>query len=186
MTPRVALIADTLAAVMPARTTDNIWGWLWTKMCYGSLYFAGALIDVPLKDVLQRRPYRPHLAAVVGEAVRVARALGHDRLEQIGDFRPAPFGAGYTPDADAVFESMANWQGVSLKVYTGIQRDIMVRKRKTEVDHQPGAVAARAARLGIPVPYHHAVVRMIKEIEDDRRPLAWTNLDELAAAASAA
>ncbi len=55
-----------------------------------------------------------------------------------------------------------------------------VRKRKTEVDHQPGAVVERAARLGIPVSDHHAVVRMIKEIEDGGRPLGWANLDELA------
>jgi 2-dehydropantoate 2-reductase len=185
ITPRVRMIAETLSAVMPANVTDNIWGWLWTKMCYGSLYFAGALIDVPLKDVLQRRQYRPHLAALVQETVRVAHALGHSRLEQIGDFRPAPFAAGHTPDADAVFDTMANWQGVSLKIYTGIQRDIMVRKRKTEVDHQPGAVVERAGRLGIAVPYHRAVVRMIKEIEDGRRPLAWANLDELAGAAAA-
>jgi 2-dehydropantoate 2-reductase len=155
-------------------------------MCYGSLYFAGALIDVPLTDVLQRRQYRPHLAALIQEAVGVAHALGHARLEQIGDFRPAPFAAGHTPEADAVFDAMANWRGVSLKIYTGIQRDIMVRKRKTEVDHQPGAIVERAERLGLAAPYHRAVVRMIREIEDNRRPLAWANLDELTQAAGAA
>ena len=36
VTPRVRRIADTLRAVMPTDVTDNIWGWLWTKMCYGS------------------------------------------------------------------------------------------------------------------------------------------------------
>jgi 2-dehydropantoate 2-reductase len=179
MTPRVRHVAEVLSAVMPAQVTDNIWGWLWTKMCYGSLYFAGALIDVPLKEVLQRRQYRPRLAAVVTEAVQVARGLGHLQLEQIGDFQPAAFADGYTPASDAIFDAIAAWRGFSLKVFTGIQRDIMVRKRKTEVDHQPGAVVERADRLGIPVPYHRAVVRMIKEIEDGRRPMAWANLDEL-------
>lgn len=182
-TPRVRMIAGTLAAVMPAHVTDNLWGWLWTKMCYGSLYFAGALIDVPLKDVLRRREYRPPLAALVREAVLVARGLGQTRLEQIGDFRPAVFADGHTPEADAVFDAMANWTGTSLKVYTGIQRDIMVRRRRTEVDHQPGAIVERASRLGIPVPGHRAVVRMIKEIEAHQRPLAWANLDEFARAA---
>ncbi|MDR7419620.1 MAG: 2-dehydropantoate 2-reductase [Armatimonadota bacterium] len=180
-TPRVEMIAATLRAVMPTVVTDNIWGWLWTKMCYGSLYFAGALMDIPLHEVLQRREYRPSLGAVVTETVRVAHALGHTRLEQIGDFRPAAFADGYTPAAEAVFDKMAQWDGKSLKVFTGIQRDIMVRKRKTEVDHQPGAVAERAARLGIPVPHLHAVIRMIKEIEDGRRPMGWANLDALAA-----
>jgi 2-dehydropantoate 2-reductase len=181
-TPRIRLVAETLSAVMPARTTDHIWDWLWTKMCYGSLYFAGALMDVPLHEVLKRRECRPALGAVVTEAVRVAYGLGHTRLEQIGDLRPALFAGGYTPEADAVFERMSQWEGTSLKVFTGIQRDIMVRHRRTEVDHQPGAVVARAEGLGIPVPYHRAVVDMIHEIEDGRRPMGWANVDELAAA----
>jgi len=185
ITPRVRRVAETLSAVMPTHVTDNLWGWLWTKMCYGSLYFAGALIDVPLKEVLKRRRYRSHLAAVVTEAVQVAYGLGHRRLEQIGAFRPAVFADGYTPAAEATLEAIANWQGVSLKTFTGIQRDIMVRKRKTEVDHQPGAVVECADRLGIPVPYHRAVVRMIREIEDGRRPLGWANLDELSRAGGA-
>ncbi len=150
-----------------------------TPMCYGSLYFAGALLDVPMHEVLRRREYRPVLGAVVTEAVRVAHGLGHTRLEQIGDFRPAPFATGYTPEADAEFEKMSKWEGKSLKVFTGVQRDIMVRRRKTEVDQQPGAVVERAERLGIPVPYHRAVVRMIHEIEDGTRALGWANLDEL-------
>ncbi len=181
-TPRVRMIADTLSAVMPTRVTDNIWGWLWTKMCYASLYFAGALLDVPLHDALQRREHRPTFAAPVREAVAVARALGHTRLEQIGDFRPLPFADGYGSEAGAIFDKMATWDGKSLKIFTGIQRDIMVRKRKTEVDHQPGAVAERAARVGVAVPYHHAIIRMIREIEDGRRAMGWDNIDELAAA----
>lgn len=182
-TPRIRLVAETLSAVMPSRVTDHIWDWLWTKMCYGSLYFAGALLDAPLHEVLRQQERRPHFGAVVTEAVRVAAGLGYARLEQIGDFRPAPFAVGYTPEADAVFEKMARWDGKSLKIFTGIQRDIMVRKRKTEVDQQPGAIIERAGRLRLAVPYHRAVVRMIHEIEDGRRPLGWANLDELAAAA---
>lgn len=184
ITPRAQMIAQTVGAVMPAHVTDNIWGWLWTKMCLASLYFAGALIDVPMKDLLARRHHRPHLAATVQEAVRVARTQGYTRLEAIGDFRASAFGEGYTAEAEAVFEAIATWKGVSLKIYTGIQRDIMVRRRKTEVDQQPGVVIERAQRFGIPTPYHRATVAMIKEIEDGRRSLAWENLDELARAAA--
>lgn len=181
VTGRLSRIAGTLGAVMPVQITDHIWDWLWTKMCYGSLYFAGALVDRPLPEVLQRPQYRPALAALVAEAVHVARGLGHGRLEQIGDFRPAAFAGGHTAEASAVFDALAARQGGSLKIYTGIQRDIMVRRRRTEVDHQPGAVIERADQLGIAVPYHRAVVRMIKEIEAGRRAPSWPNLDELAA-----
>ncbi len=58
----------------------------------------------------------------------------------------------------------------------------MVRKRKTEVDFQPGAITERATGLGIPVPYHRAIIRMIHELEDGTRRMRWSNLDELAIA----
>ncbi len=182
ITSRVTSVAEVLGAVMPTDVTDHIWSWLWTKVCYGSLYFAGALVEVPLHEVLARIEYRPHCTAVVTEAVRVAHGLGHTRLEQIGAFRPSAFANGYTPAADAVLEKMSHRSGTSLKVLTGIQRDLMVRKRKTEVDFQPGAVAERATGLGIPVPYHRAIIRMIHELEDGTRRMRWPNLDELAIA----
>lgn len=63
ITPRVGMIAEALRAVMPAAVTDHIWDWLWTKMCYGSLYFAGALLDAPLHGLSTRAhshwPHRP-------------------------------------------------------------------------------------------------------------------------------
>ena len=181
-TPRVRMIAQTLGTVMPTQVTDHIWDWLWTKLCYASLYFAGALLDVPLHEALRKREYRPTFGAVVTEAVRVAHGLGYRRLEEIGWFRPAVFADGYTAGADAIFEKMSQWDGRSLKVFTGIQRDIMVRKRKTEVDEHAGAVMRRAEGLGMRVPYHRAVIRMIHEIEDGRRAMGWANLDELATA----
>ena len=48
----------------------------------------------------------------------------------------------------------------------------MVRKRQTEVDQIHGAVAAKAAHAGVPVPFHDEVIRQIKELEDGKRQLS--------------
>lgn len=180
MTPRLRLVTDTLAAFMPALPTDNIWGWKWTKMAFVSVYFAGALLDIPFHETLQRREYRPTFAAVVGEAVRVAHALGHTRLERYHTFEPALFADGLTPQADAVFDTMARQNPRSLKVFSGMQRDLMIRRRRTEVDDTVGMVVAKARALGLPVPLHENIWRQIKEIEQGTRPLGWHNVEELA------
>lgn len=180
ITPRLRLVTDTLAAFMPAVPTDNIWGWKWTKMAFVSVYFAGALLDIPFHETLQRREYRPAFAAVVAEVVRVAHALGHDRLKRYHTFEPALFAHGLTPEADAVFDTMARQNPRSLKVFSGMQRDLMVRKRRTEIDETVGLVVRKARQLGIPVPLHEEIWRQIREIEDGARPMGWRNLEELA------
>ena len=56
----------------------------------------------------------------------------------------------------------------------------VVRKRKTEVDQIPGAVAAKAAHAGVAVPFHDEVIREIKELEEGQRQQGWHNIEELA------
>lgn len=181
ITSRLQVVTETLSALMPAVPTDNIWGWKWTKMAFVSVYFAGALLDVPFYQTLQRREYRPTFAAVVTEAVRVAYALGHTRLEPYRTFEPARFADGYSPAAEAVFDSMAEPDPKSLKVFSGMQRDLMVRKRRTEIDETVGMVATKARTLGLAAPLHEEIWRQIKQIERGTRRMEWRNIDELAA-----
>ena len=54
--------------------TANIWGYLWSKLIYGTLLFATALTDDPIADVLDARRYRPVLAALGQEVAAVAAA----------------------------------------------------------------------------------------------------------------
>lgn len=182
ISPRVKMVADVIGAAMPAIVTDNIWGWKWSKMCFLSLYFAGALLDVPMFEALTRREYRPTFSAMVTECVTVAHALGHGSLETYGRFEPRAFARGHTPEADAALDAMAVRDDSSLKIFSGMQRDIMVRKRPTEVDEIIGVVVRKARDLGIDVPLHREVLRQMKEIERGERRLGWHNLAELAAA----
>jgi 2-dehydropantoate 2-reductase len=75
-TPRLHQLQDALSAIMPTHVTDNIWGYLWGKLCYGALAFTGALIDQPTHILLGMRELRPLLAAVVRETAEVAALQG--------------------------------------------------------------------------------------------------------------
>jgi 2-dehydropantoate 2-reductase len=70
----------------------------------------------------------------------------------------------------------------SAKSHTGIWRDLAIRKRKTEVDAQIFPIVEIGRKLGVPTPLTARTVEMIHEIEDGKRRLVLSNLDELAEA----
>jgi 2-dehydropantoate 2-reductase len=65
----------------------------------------------------------------------------------------------------------------------GIHRDIKVRKRRTEVDYQIGAVVARGKALDVPVPVNERIVDLIHQIEQGKRGQDWKTITELSVAA---
>ena len=184
LTPRVRDLAALLSAVMPGGTTDNIWGCLWAKTCYTALLFATALTDETIYAVAERPfPTQRMLVLLVAEAMAVAEASGV-RLVAFDEYDPALYRKGAAGDRAAIEAAMAavsRFYRMHTKVKSGIWRDLVVRKRTTEVDSQLGVVAAKAHRLGIPTPLLDRVIAMIYDLESGRREMGWSNLDELIA-----
>jgi 2-dehydropantoate 2-reductase len=184
MTSRVRNLADLLSAVMPSGITDNIWGCLWAKTCYAALLFATALTDETIYDVVERPfPTQRMLVRLVSEAMTVAEASGV-RLAAFDEYDPALYRKGAEGDRAAIEEAMAavsRFYRMHTKVKSGIWRDLVVRKRKTEVDSQLGVVTAKARRVGVPTPLLDRVIAMIHDLENGRRSMGYGNLDELVA-----
>ncbi|KAB0676812.1 ketopantoate reductase family protein [Aureimonas leprariae] len=182
-TERIEAIHRLMAGFDPAAVlTDNIWGFLWGKLVYGALLFGTALTDDSIADVLDDRQFRPVLTALGQEVARVAAAEGV-RMEAFDGFRPDAFSAEAAPDETAQsFDDMVAHNRRSLKTHSGIWRDLAVRKRKTEAEHQLGPIAATGRRHGVATPLTERLVAMIGEIESGRRPLSRANLAELGGA----
>ena len=163
--------------------TDNIWGFLWGKLIYGSLLFATALTNDSIADVLANHRYRPMLADLALEVGTVAEASGIG-TEAFNGFDPSAFAPGASKASkDRSFDDMVAHNRRSTKSHSGIWRDLAVRKRRTEVDAQVLPVVQTGHRLGLPTPLAARMVEMIHEIEDGKRELALANLDELASLA---
>ena len=77
---------------------------------------------------------------------------------------------------------LAEFNRHTAKTHTGIYRDLAVRKRKTEVDPQIGIIATLGAEKGVPTPALSKLVTLIHDIEDGRRPMAFSTFEELIAA----
>jgi len=183
MTSRLAAVHRALRLFEPgAEITDNIWGYLWGKMGYGSLLFASALTDRSIVETLDARDVRPVLTALAREVMAVAAAEGV-RAMGFNGYDPEAFGPGGDDDAvEASFAAMVGFNRRSAKTHTGVWRDIAVHRRKTEVDAQFEPILALAPRHGIGVPHLRGLVRLMREVEAGRRPQSWANLADLAEA----
>ena len=163
-----------------AVASDNIWGYLWGKMGYGALLFAGALTDASIVETLEADDVRGVMTELAREVMRVAAAEGVTPMGFNG-YDPAAFLPGGTDAAVAAsFVAMADFNHRSAKTHSGVWRDIAVHGRQTETDAQFGPVLAVAHRRGVAVPALRRMVARMHEVESRQRPLAWDNLASLA------
>lgn len=163
------------------RETDNIFGYLWSKLGYANMLYATALVDAPMADVVEG-----HHALMVELACEVYEAAERTgvRLEPFDKVEPYLYYPRSTQDwarIDRSLDALVATMRRSEKPKTGVWRDLAVRKRKTEVDYHLGASAATGARHGLEMPLTHRVIAMIHDIEESRRQMSWLNIEELEA-----
>jgi 2-dehydropantoate 2-reductase len=156
ITARVSELADALPYAV---ATDNVLGYLWGKEAYGAMLWAGAVSDLPIAETLVRPAYRPVMIALAEEVLAQAPVP----VESFDGFVP--------DDLDASLDRLAEFNRKSAKSHSGIYRDLMVRRRKTEVDE---------VHKDFQGPIFDKVVELIHDIEQGRRTCEVRNLDELA------
>jgi 2-dehydropantoate 2-reductase len=183
MTDRLHELQSALSSVMPVHLTDNIFGYLWGKLVYGSMAFAVSTVDAPVPEVLADPRGHAVAQAACRETAELARTLGYE-LMPIGRFDPNAFvpGSDFDARSSAALSEFRNDMAASIKQHMGIWRDLKIKKRKTEIDVQCGVVVERATRVGLDVAVNRAIVRVIHEIEQGERVMDWSNLDTLASA----
>ena len=185
MSNRVQGLAKLLAVVAPTEVTDNVLGYTWAKHVYGALLVATAVVDAHVYEVVERSPaVQQMLVALVVENMRAAEAAGI-RLEPFDEYAPADYRAAARGDLAArqrAMEIIARHYRQHTKTKTGIWRDLVVRRRKTEVGALLGATVAKARMLGRDMPLTERLIAMIEDLERGRRVMSWDNIDELVAA----
>ncbi len=115
-------VAELAAALPYAEPTGNILGYLWGKEAYGAMLYAGAVSDLSIADSLEDPRWRPLMLAIAAEVLAQAPV------------RPQAFD-GFDPgDLEGSLARLVTFNRQSAKSHSGIYRDLMVRKRKTEVE----------------------------------------------------
>jgi 2-dehydropantoate 2-reductase len=156
ITPRVL---DLVEALPYARPTENVLGFLWGKEAYGAMLWAGAVSDLTIAEHLEDPRYRPVMIAIAREVLAQAPV----KVESFDGFDP--------DDLEGSLDRLAEFNRNSAKKYSGIYRDLVVRRRKTEIDE---------VLRDINGPIINKVAAIIHDIEEGRRVNQRANLDELA------
>jgi 2-dehydropantoate 2-reductase len=180
-TPRTTAVHEVLRLFEPdAVLTENIWGYLWGKLAYGSMLFATALSDASIADVLDSSIHRPLVIGLAREAMAVAAASGIQPMPFDG-FDPSAFApAASNEDAHESLDRLVAFNRGSAKSHSGVWRDLAVHKRRTEVDAQIAPIADFGAELGVATPLTRRLVELIHDVEEGRRSQSWETLSELA------
>lgn len=159
--------------------TDNIFGYLWGKLAYGAMLFGTALTDDSMSANFADPERLPAWLALGREVTAVAARRGVVPLG-FGEFDPAVFAPG-SPEGPQIetIRWLAHYTSLTAKTHSGIWRDLAVRKRKTEVGAQIDIVAALGREVGVPTPALETLGRLIHDIEEGRRPMAFETLKVL-------
>lgn len=157
ITPRVRELVEALPY---AEATDNILGYLWGKEAYGAMLYAGAVSDLSIADSLEQPRWRPLMLAIAREVL----AQSPVRPEGFDGFDP--------DDLEGSLDRLVAFNRASAKSHSGIYRDLMVRKRKTEVTDLLHDLAG---------PLTTYVGRIIESIERGERTCEVANLELMAA-----
>ena len=180
ITPRAERLHRLLQEFEPrAVLSPNIWGYLWAKLAYGAMLFATALTNASIADCLASERHRALFVALPREVLRVA-AAARIKPEPFDGFDPGAFTPG-SPEAEAIrsLDALVAFNRRSAKSHSGVWRDLAVRKRRTEAEHQLGPIVAVAREHGLSAPITARTIALIREIEDGKRAQDWANLDLL-------
>jgi len=162
-----------------AITTPNIWGYLWGKLAYGAMLFATALTDASIADALDHPDYRALYIGLGNEILAVAGAL-NIQPEPFNGFDPQAFLPGTPGDvSQRSIDEMVGFNRKSAKTHSGIWRDLAVRKRRTEVDPQLGAIVEAGKRVGVATPLTERLIALVHELEAGQRAQGWDALGAL-------
>jgi 2-dehydropantoate 2-reductase len=157
ISPRLRELADALPY---AEATDNILGFLWGKEAYGAMLCAGAVSDLSIVDSLEGPRWRPLMLAVAREVLAQAPV------------KPEGFDGFDPQDLEGSLDRLVAFNRASAKSHSGIYRDLMVRRRKTEVDDLLRDLAG---------PLTTYAGELVKAIERGERTCEVANLELLAA-----
>src|SRR5438309_11906295 len=136
-----------------------------------NVFYATALVDADVPQILARERYQTLMADLVGETVAAADAMGV-RLIELHGFDPESLRADRRTAA-AVGRALESIAGSfnPLQQRTGIWIDLAVRKRKTEAEPQLGRLVSEAEKRGVAMPLNAAAYELITEREQGQRSL---------------
>ncbi len=175
VTGRLMHLQELCSSFQQVEISSQIMRQLWSKQVNICAMFATGITHLLIPGGMEYQPAQETIACIALEAMQVPKALNIE-LISFDDFRPDLYRQGRYREALKV---TADHYRPMVKNYTGLYRDLAVRRRKSEIDGTVGIVVQMGERLGLDLPLNRKLVSMVKEIEGGRRMICTENLLEL-------
>ncbi|MBK8766757.1 MAG: 2-dehydropantoate 2-reductase [Burkholderiaceae bacterium] len=176
ITRRVEELRELVGIIDSARTTTNLWGERWSKLCQnGMSNGVSAATGLTGTDCHRNDAIRRFQIQLGGEAVRVGQALGY-HIEKIGKMEPEQLARAAEADPGALAEIEAVLRpaaGASANPRADVQRPSMaqdiIKGRRTEIDFMNGYIAERGRFIGVAAPAHERLTELVLQVERGQR-----------------
>ncbi|GHD55340.1 2-dehydropantoate 2-reductase [Thalassobaculum fulvum] len=173
ITPRIERIATMLGRVDSAKTTSNLWGERWSKLCANAQANGVSAATGLGNNGMAREPVTRWLSIrLAGEAARIGRALGYE-LETINKFSADDWIA--ATDGDAAVrerieaEMIAACEGRSETGRPSMGQDI-AKGRRTEIEMLNGYIVERGKEIGLAAPANAGLTAAVQAVERGEAP----------------
>ena len=168
VTSRIEEIADILSIVDSSKTTTNLWGERWSKLCVNAMRNPVAAATGQSGNTNDRDPITRRLSInLAGEACKVGIAHGYD-LENIYKMPPEQLIAAREGDEEAmeacgaVILENASFRNDDQRPSMGQD---MLKGRRTEIDFISGLVVEKAKELKLDVPCNAGILEVVRKVE---------------------
>lgn len=175
VTDRLKHLREFLSPFQPVEISGHIMSQLWSKQVNISAMFATGITHLLIPGGMDYEPTQEAIACIALEAMQVPARLGVE-LVDFDDFCPDLYRQGRYKEALKV---TADHYRFMAKNYTGLYRDLAVRRRESEIDGTVGTTVRMGEELGLGLPLNKKLISIVKEIEAGLRPIDTENLWEL-------
>lgn len=158
------LLSSVRHALLQARISQDIEAVQWAKLQLNVGNGVNALADMPVKPMLQQRPYRRIIASLMDELLQVTEAAGIT-LPKVANIhgRWIPF---VLRLPNGLFNMVAKQMlDIDPSVKTSMWWDLN-NKKVTEKAFLYGAIVGKAEEMNIAVPYNRAIISLLREAEE--------------------
>lgn len=171
-------VKNILETTAPVACSDNIKGCLYSKLIINScITTMGAVCGLTLGDMLIRRKLRNIFIGVIREAVSVGKAKGVDIEKYAEKLDFYDFADRNTRLVNFKKHLLILIIGMKYRKLRSSSLQSLQTGRKTEIDFLNGYIADNARKNGIDTPLNNYLVRLVKEIEDEKRSISLSNFN---------
>lgn len=184
ITPRLERLRDLFSLIDGTKTTTNLWGERWSKLCHNGMRNGVSAASGMGGNARDNHPIiRKVLVRLAGEGIRVGKALGYD-LGPVTGMDPELLLAAADGDRAALerveARMIADSQG---SARSDLQRPSMAQDidkgRRTEIDFINGLIVRKGRELGYAVTTHERLIEVVKKVERGELAPAPENLFDL-------